>query len=150
MENNKVRDRGSEEGEIKEYQLRQALAISSVAAKLVNLAIRKLEDYFDAPIEEVLEFLENNPQYLDASILDVELNKLDRVTKLLILSAMKGVGVILKRNDGWRKELLSENGNEFIIQVIKKYLPELYPLVKDKTNIINFLRMYIVHKLGIG
>jgi len=134
--------------EIEKYEIQQGVAISSLIAKIITYACSKLQETFNAPLEEVLEFLDQNPDLLDFSILDEHLNKLNMPMRVAINTLVRSVGVVIKTKENWKKELI-ENGTTYILEVLKRFNPNLYNVLKDKQNILNFIKSYIIYKLGI-
>ena len=134
--------------EIEKYEIQQGVAISSLIAKLINYVCSKLQETFNAPLESVLEFLNQNPDLLDFSILDEHINKLNMPMKIAINTLIRSVGAVIKAKEHWKRELI-ENGTTYILEVLKHYNPNLYNLLKDKQNILNFIKSYIIYKLGI-
>lgn len=135
------------EEEIRKYEIQQGLVISNLIYKLIKYTCDKLEQTFEAPLELILEFLNENPDLLKYDLIDKELDKLSMPIKIALNSAVKVLGAIVKTK-GWKKELL-ENGNDLILAVVKKYDPQLYEMLKDKQNLLNFIKSYIIYKLGI-
>ena len=137
------------EKEIEEYQRRQGAALASMISKVATYACKKLEEFFSAPIEEILLFLDQNPDVMDYRILDEEINRIRNVGIRFAINALtRAGGTILKRNDGWRQEFL-EQGEKFILAALKKHNPSLHELLKDKPHVVSFIKGYIAYKLGL-
>ena len=137
------------EKEIEAYQIRQGAAIASMVSKVATYAIKKLEEFFGAPIEQVLDFLEQNPDVLDFNIIDEELRKIQNpAVKIAINALVRAGGTFLKRHDGWREQFL-EQGEMYILLALKKHNPRLYDLLKDRPRVVQFIKGYIAHKLGL-
>ena len=137
------------EKEIEEYQKKQGAALASMVSRITSYAIRKLEDFFNAPIEEVLLFLDQNQDIMDYKIIDDEISNIKNPTIRFALNALtRAGGTILRNNDSWREEFLSE-GEKFILAALKKHNPSLFDLLKDKPHVVSFIKGYIAYKLGL-
>jgi hypothetical protein len=135
--------------EIEEYQKKQGAALASMVSKIATYAFRKLEEYFGAPIGEVLQFLEENPDYLDYKLLDAQISAIKNITIRFAINALtRAGGTILRHNNEWRKEFL-EQGEQFILLSLKQHNPQLYELLKDKPKLVSFIKGYIAYKLGL-
>jgi choline dehydrogenase-like flavoprotein len=135
--------------EIEQYKKKQGAALASMVSKIATYAFRKLEEFFNAPISEVLQFLENNPDYLDYKLLDAQISQIKNpAVRFAITALTRAGGTILRHNDEWRKEFL-EQGETFILLALKQHNPQLYELLKDKPKLVSFIKGYIAYKLGL-
>jgi len=138
--------------EIIELQKKKAMSLNSMVAKITDYAVDKLVEYFSQyglSREEIFEFLENNPDLLTFEAVDEAIANIDnQLIRFLISTATRAGGVFFRSHDGWREEFL-EKGEEYILECMKVFRPELYSLLKDKPHIIGFIKRYIEYKLGL-
>jgi len=136
--------------EIAEYEKKQGAAIANMVAKLVSFAVRKLEEYFNAPVDEVLTFLNENPDLLDYKILDSAIDGVGNpAIKFAINALIRMGGTILRKKEEWREEFLGEGGELFILAAIKNYDPIIFESLQKNRNVLKFLKGYIAYKLGL-
>ena len=152
MEGDEARGVNEVKKEIIELQRKKAMSLNSMVAKITDYAVDKLVEYFSQyglSREEVFEFLENNPDLLTFEAVDSAIANIDnQLIRFLISSATRAGGVFFRSHDGWREEFI-ENGEQYILECMKVFRPELYSLLKDKPHIIGFIKRYIEYKLGL-
>ena len=142
-------DTGRIEEEIAAYQRKQGAALAVLVSKLTTYACRRLEDYFDAPIDQIFFFLEENPDVMDYKILDDEINCINNMwLKFAVNALIRGGGTILKQNNGWRQEFL-EQGETILLAALRSYNAPLYETLKDNRKVVGFIKDYIAYKLGL-
>lgn len=133
-------------------QIEQVKGLSNIVSKLADYAIDKLTEYAkevtgrDVSPDEVLKLLDQHPEILSFELLDEAIAK-DWKVKALVNTALKLAGVVVRSNNGWVQELRT-NGTQLFLQMIK-FRKDLYELLKDKPNLVEFLVNYIIYKLGV-
>lgn len=149
MEENAAREELKKlEKEIEAYQKRQGMALANLTTRITAYAIKKLEEFFQAPASEVLEFLENNPELLDYRIIDAEIKQIrNPLVKFAVDALIRAGGRIIK--DGWKREFL-ESGELYILLALRNYNPSLYHILRDKRNVLSFIKSYIAYRLGLS
>ncbi len=136
--------------EIEEYEKRQGAAIANMVAKLVSFAVRKLEEYFKAPIDEVLSFLNENPDLLDYKLLDAAIDSVNNpAIKFAINALIRMGGTIIRKKEEWREEFLGEGGEIYILAAVKNYDPIIFEALQKNKNVLKFIKGYIAYKLGL-
>jgi len=152
MEGAETRDLSEVKKEIIELQKRKALSLSSMIAKITDYAVDKLTEYFSQyglSREEVFEFLESNPDLMSFEAVDSAIMNIDnKMISFLVSTATRAGGVFFRSHDDWRAEFL-ENGEQYILECMKRFRPEVYDLLKDKPKIVGFIKRYIEYKLGL-
>lgn len=135
--------------EIESYERKQGAAIANMVAKLVTFAVRKLEEYFNAPLEEVLAFLNENPDLLNHKTLDAAIDSIsNRAMKFAINALIRMGGSLIRKKEEWRQEFL-ENGELFILAAVKNYDPVIFEALQKNENVLKFIKGYIAYKLGL-
>jgi hypothetical protein len=123
-----------------------------MASKLADYALDKLTDFLSQAAgrqvtrQEALQFLESHPELLSFELLDEAIAS-DFKVRALVNTSLRIAGAIVRRNNGWASEL-REKGPALLLQMLR-YRPDLYELLKDKPNLLNFLAAYLIYKMGV-
>lgn len=133
-------------------KVKQAQKLASIVSRLADYALHKVTQTMSEAVgkhltpDEALRFLDEHPELLSFELLDEAIAS-DFKVRLLVNSALRIAGAIIKRNDGWVTEL-HEKGVMLFLEMLK-FRKDLYELLKDKPNLCEFLFNYIMYKLGV-
>lgn len=140
------------ESKLEEEKVKQAGKLARIVSRMADYALYKVTKLMSEAAgkeltpDEALRFLDQHPELLSFELLDEAISS-DFKIKLLVNSALRIAGAIVKRNNGWVSEL-HEKGVTLFLEMLK-FRRDLYELLKDKHNLVEFLFNYIMYKLGV-
>jgi len=138
---------------VEREQVKQIRRLADLAGKLADFALDKLTELLGQALgrpvsrQEALEFLESHPELLTFQLLDEAIAANVRA-KIIVNTALRLVGAIVRHNDGWSQELKQKRG-ALLLQMVHTYRPDLFELLKDKPNLMEFLAAYLLYKMGV-
>ena len=134
-------------------QLKQIQRLAGIAGKLADYSLSRLVEYMSAaagrPVtpQEALQFLDEHVELLSFELLDEAIAR-DFKVRALVNTALRVAGAVIRRNNGWVAELKTK-GDQLFLQMLLQYRRDLYELLKDKPNLVNFLMSYVLYKMGV-
>jgi len=141
-----------EENRVLVEKVKQVQKLANIVSRLADYALHKITQVMseaagkDLTPDEALRLLDQHPELLSFELLDEAIAS-DFKVRLLVNSALRIAGTIIKRNNGWVAEL-HEKGPKLFLEMLK-FRKDVYELLKDKPNLVEFLSSYIMYKLGV-